>query len=208
MAQDRTSRRSTGAYAPEGGDRGSGTRWLWWLLGLLLLIALAILLISLLSGDDDDKDKKKAKTPTTQTAPPATAGSTDTTPAPSASSGAAGGAGQITADGQKVLPLPSGGALQKYESKTAQGASVNVQSVVGDEAFWVGSSASDRVLVHLEISQESPFKVKVGDKVTLTGRVKPVDDSTPGQLGVTDTEGAALLKKEGEYIGVTKLGRG
>ncbi|MDP9404040.1 MAG: hypothetical protein M3P85_12125 [Actinomycetota bacterium] len=71
-------------------------------------------------------------------------------------------------------------------------------------------STSDRVVVFLTPASahqrgESPFQVRAGQRVDLTGTVKPVpNDVTP--FGVDDSEGAGQLRSQGNYIEATRIG--
>jgi hypothetical protein len=88
-------------------------------------------------------------------------------------------------------------ALAGFVGRPAAGRAVKVVSVVGDEVFWVGSSSADRVLVHLRTSGESPPKVRAGDHATFTGTLAK---NAAGTYGVTEREGAALLKRQGVHV--------
>lgn len=185
------------------GEPGAGRRRPAWLIPLLALLALAILIVVvllLLSGGDD---KKKTSRPAAMQQP---------TPAPpgeaSSTSGAA--SGSLTAAGRPVLPLPAGAKLSSFMGQPASGRSVNVESVIADEAFWVGTSPQDRVLVHLARSMESPFQVKKGEHVTFTGTVKPATADTAARFGITDADSASQLRSQGGYIevGMGKIKQG
>src|SRR5215210_618916 len=73
---------------------------------------------------------------------------------------------------RKLLPPPAGG-LSAEVGKTATGKNVVVQSVNGNEGFFVGSSANERVYVEWggDVGQNEPsqFQPKKGDTVNLTG---------------------------------------
>jgi len=178
---------SQGARAAGGGGpRRKRGAWLWWLLGLLALLLLGAVLLGLLGGDDKQSsaDKQAAQ----KTAAPST--------------GAAAGAGSLTAGGTNLLPVPSGG-LAKYEGQAATGTDVTVQSVVKDEGFWVGSSKQDRVYVEyggdVGTDENRGFEPKVGDRVDLTGPVRPAP-ANPAQTLNLPTEDARLVSQQGAYI--------
>ena len=82
------------------------------------------------------------------------------------------------------------------------GTSVPVQSVVSDEAFWVGTSAKDRMFVRLERGSESPFKVRAGENVSFDGMLTQAGSGLANELGVTENEGASLLTDQGVYVDV------
>jgi hypothetical protein len=174
--------------SPERRKHKTPLGWLpWALLGLLGLLLLLSLLAGALVGGDDKK---------------ATSGNG------SGTSAAAGndGTGQLTAGSTDLLA--SRANLDKIGGLTGQpatGRGVQVQSVVADEGFWVGSSATDRVFVYLtpaarKSSGESGFQVKAGQQVDLNGTVARITGSGARELGVTDTEGARQLTSQGAYV--------
>lgn len=81
-------------------------------------------------------------------------------------------------------------------------------SVVADEAFWVGEPGR-RVLAFLTPQArtkagESPFQVQAGQRVQLTGTVRPLpNDLTP--FGVDKAEGADELRRQGHYVEATTV---
>lgn len=149
--------------------------WLpWALLGAIaLLLLLSLLLASLAGGDDDGGSGATASASTSR----------------------------LTSGGADVL---ASGALRGHVGQTATGQSVRVASVVSDEAFWVGSGSS-QVLVHLSPaarggSGESPYQVKAGDTVDLTGTVQRATAGTADDLGITAAEGAERLRSAGALV--------
>ena len=122
-------------------------------------------------------------------------------------SGAAASGGTLRAGQSTLLPVPAGG-LAALAGQTVTGQGVLVESVVGDEAFWVGSSATDRVLVHLSeqartAAGESPFQVAAGQRVDLEGVLQPL--AAASEFGVDEAEGAAQLQSIGHYIEATRI---
>jgi hypothetical protein len=158
--------------------------WLpWALLGLLaLLLLLALLAGTLVGGNDND-----ARTRTS-------------------GSSAAAAAGTLTVGSTDLLASRADlGRIGSLSGGQASGRAVTVQSVVADEGFWVGSSTTDRVFVHLtpqarKTNGESPFQVKAGQRIDLAGAVVRLSGGGPSALGVTDTEGARQLAQQGAYI--------
>lgn len=170
------------AGATRTAKRKAPLAWLpWALLGLLALALLLGLLLASLAKDDDPSGS---------------------------SSSASASSGQLTAKGADVLGSP--GALRGHVGQQADGKGVLVQSVVSDEGFWVGSSASDRVFVHLsEASRdgqaESPYQVKAGDRVDLTGTVQRLGSTSARDFGVTAAEGASQLASAGAFVEATSV---
>ena len=193
---------STGARAA--GDDGGGKKkkgLLPLLLGLLLLLALALLLFFLLRGDDDDSDRASSTATPTATATPSATPAGDGT---SATGGAAAGAGTLTAGGTELLPVPDASELDATEGEAATGEGVTVQSVVPGQGFWVGTSETDRVYVELggdTGEDEQPgqdVQVAEGDKVNLTGEVRPAPEY-PAQTLRLDPSDGDLVKSQGIF---------
>lgn len=154
-------------------------------------------------GADSGGDPDGAGTGSASTGA-ATGSATPTTAAAAPAAPAAGtSAGTVTAAGRALLPLPAGGLASALD-QAADGKGVNVESVVADEGFWVGSDPNNRLFVFLSdeakaATGESPFQVKAGQKVDFAGTVKALpDDLTP--FGVDRSEGADQLRQQGLYI--------
>jgi hypothetical protein len=163
-----------------------------WLLGLLILVLLGVLLWWFLTqGDDSTIDEPSSGGLPTQTG----------------ATGATGGeAGQITTtDGRDLLASlhdASGddtAGSSSFEHDTVQSDGVEVLTVVGDEAFWVGTSNA-RVLVALTPNGESVIDVDVGDVVAFSGIVRPVPNDAEGSFGIDEGEGMGELQDQGLYI--------
>ena len=207
--------RAPGRHRPQQGHRGSrpvrseehkrrGGGCLLPLLGLLLLAAVIVVLFLLLRGDDDSStDSTTPAGETTSSVSQSADGG-----APSAGASASGGeaAGTVDAGGTALLPVPQSG-LAAYSGQDVTGTSVPVESVVSDEGFWVGESQQDRVFVQLDVSGESPFKVTAGQTVSFAGVLRELSGD-PLTVGVTDPEGASMLKQQGQYIVASQLQEG
>ncbi|HEX8102166.1 MAG TPA: hypothetical protein VF533_06130 [Solirubrobacteraceae bacterium] len=173
-------RGSVGAVAAGGaGKRRLG--WLWALLGLLALALIVAALLGAFSGDDDTSASAKKATLGTGSA--------------------------------QLLPVPSGG-LGSLVGENANGQAVVVQSVVQNaenpdalEGFWVGTSKTDRVYVEYggDVgTDEATFAPKVGEKVNLSGPVRPAPESPERTLNL-DAEDAALVKQQGGYVNADQV---
>jgi hypothetical protein len=159
--------------------RGGGLRKLLPLLvGVLLAVLVALLLISLIGGKDSDDG---------------------------AGSGAS--VGQLAAGGANLLPPPANG-LSAQAGETATGKNVAVQSVNGNEGFFVGSSATDRVYVEwggdVGENEASRFQPQKGDRVNLTGPVQPAGAKQIRKLKLSpaDTE---LVRSQGAFVNADRV---
>jgi hypothetical protein len=107
-----------------------------------------------------------------------------------------------TGDGQDVLAAAGGGAgaLAPFEDQTVRAQGVDVQSVVGEDAFWAGSDPARRVFVVVSGVGDSVPDIAAGDRVDLSGivRVLPVDFEQ--RFGVDAADGSADLQAQGHYI--------
>ena len=172
--------------------------WLWWLLALLALVLLGLLLYFGLRDGGDETGSDGNAAAQQQAGNDADGGG-------GSGSGANSGAGAGTlasAGGQELLPVPAMNELSRLRHERVTGTSVPVESVVADEAFWVGTSEQDRMLVRLERATESPFKVRAGEIVSFDGVLARAGDGLAKELGVTENEGAPLLAEQGVYVDV------
>jgi hypothetical protein len=163
-----------------GGTRSSGTRKLLpLLLGLVLAIALALLLISLIGGDDSGDG-----------------GDTGSN------------AGQLTANGVSLLPPPANG-LAAQAGETATGKNVVVQSVNGNEGFFVGSSTTDRVYVEwggdVGENEASRFRPQKGQRVNLSGPLQPAGTRQLSKLKLPAAD-AELVRSQGAFVNADRVG--
>jgi hypothetical protein len=185
----------------EGRRRRGGLGWLV-PLGLLLLGLLALALYFGLRDGGNDEAGSGGNAAVQQqgqdeSGSPAGGGS-----AGAASGSAGAGAGTLTAGSRSLLPVPSATVLSGMVGQQVTGRSVPVESVVSNEAFWVGTSEQDRVFVRLERGSESPFQVRAGENVSFTGVLAQANAALAEKLGVTEAEGARLLARQGSYVDV------
>ncbi|MDZ8052598.1 MAG: hypothetical protein RMX68_029065 [Aulosira sp. ZfuVER01] len=101
---------------------------------------------------------------------------------------------------------------QTLVNRPVQFTNVNVQSVVGDRTFWVGSSNTQRVFVVLAPNldagtAENKIVVKKGQTLDLAGVLKPVPSVKQAQQqwkGLTATE-AQGLKNQIVYLQANQI---
>jgi hypothetical protein len=196
------SRRPRGAYTLGDGPPPKRRRklgWLW-LLGLLLLAGIVALVLALTLGGDDKGKSQSGKSGS------ASSGATNGGGSGAAASGA--GGGRLTADGARMLPVPSSG-LKRFIGKQAKGEDVIVLSRVRDprdpkalDGVWVGSSAKDRVFVEWGGGvgpDEAKFLPKVGQHVNLEGPVRPAPKNPEKTLNLRPRNAQAVTRR-GAYI--------
>lgn len=141
-----------------------------------------------------------APPPPTGSAPPPVA------PGPPPPAGGTAAVGTVVAAGAALLPLPADGLAASVDQRaTGTGTGVNVESVVSDEGFWIGSGPGDRLFVQLQIEGESPFQVEAGQVVDLEGTVVGVPADPEGALGVDAAEGRDELVQLGHLVLVDRL---
>ena len=196
--------------------------WLpWALLGLLaLLVAASLLLINAI--DDDGPDGAAGDTLGQVGSDGSGVDGADGNGQPAGAEGSSDGGSAAAGSGNRRLPpggaltaggqdvLASGGkGLGALAGQKADG-NADVESVVADEGFWVGSDAANRVFVFLtpearKAAGESGFQVKAGQTVTLTGTVKRSDGSFAERVGVDAAEGRQQLLDQGGYVEATAV---
>lgn len=146
-------------------EKKSGVNWLAWLLLLLGILALLWFLFS----QDDDRDEVVAEPAVVEQ--PAVV---DTTTAATA--------GAIT-----TLPALMAGPLTGMAGRQVQLTGVPVESVTGDEAFYIGDSATNRAYVLFNelptpnTAQEGNVDVNEDSTVTLSGTVMNASDAPAGK---------------------------
>ena len=184
----------------EDSRRRRGVPWWAWLLGLL---AIGALLFALFAGADNSTDAGSAGSQTTeQNGTSGDAGGA----AGSGGVGAAAVPGTLSAGSTNLLPIAgSGGDLGRYEGQAVEGNAVTVESVVGDEAVWIGNNTNERVFAWLNLEGESGPDIDAGDRINLSGAVEPVSSRLGQDLGVTATEGVDQLEEQGSYVEVTQV---
>jgi RNA polymerase sigma-70 factor (ECF subfamily) len=101
-----------------------------------------------------------------------------------------------------LLPVPPDLVAHTGEAVTA--ASVPVVSVVGDEAFWVGTGPDAQLLVIAE-GGESPLTITAGTLVSFTGSLTANSVDVAVDAGIDSSEGGEggdLLRRQGVHIAV------
>jgi hypothetical protein len=161
-----------------GGTDKGGLRKLLPLLLGLLLAVLLAVLLIALIGDDSDDG-----------------------------GGAGSDAGQLNAGGTNLLPPPSQG-LGGEVGQTATGKDVLVQSVNGNEGFFVGSSATDRVYIEwggdVGEDEASRFQPQKGQKVNLTGPIQSAGPRQIQKLKLSSAD-AELVRSQGAFVNADRV---
>jgi len=108
----------------------------------------------------------------------------------------------LTSEGRAILPLTGRPPLSRYAGDPVRAQGVRVQQVAADEGIWVGTSPRDRVWVKLTGTRESRPRVQRGDRVSFTGRMVEHQPGFARRVGVTASEGAGLLDRQGYHVEV------
>jgi hypothetical protein len=105
----------------------------------------------------------------------------------------------------KTLVWPDGmpEPIQSYEGLGVNAFGLKVTGVDADEGFWVEKNGR-RAWVQLQTSTESPYTVRVGDTVSLSGRVVPHDPDFPSRIYFCPgrTASATELSRQPEHLAV------
>jgi hypothetical protein len=116
-------------------------------------------------------------------------------------------AGQLTAGNAQLLPPPAGG-LSAQVGETATGKDALVQSVNGNEGFFVGSSTKDRVYVEwggdVGENEASRFQPQKGDKVNLTGPLQAAGPEQLRKLKLSEAD-AQLVRAQGAFVNADRV---
>ncbi len=183
----------------------------------LVLLAVTVLVAG--CGGGGSKSSNTGKSPTTtgsKYAAPTKTGTTTTTtksktrtgphPAPSASSKklARGALVVRTRSATTNLYPVLGGSLTSYAPGQVEGNAVEVLSVVGPQAFWVGKGPNQRLLVHIRLKGEKPpTNLAASKKVHIIGQLTKNRSAATNTFGVKDSADKALLDKQGAYAEVS-----
>ena len=176
---------------------------------VLLIVAVAVSIRSYDTSSDVEAAGRSAATSGqsgsgsgSQGAPGAGGGAAPSGPAGGAAT--PGAASVLTAGTRSLLPVPPRDELATLTGREVVGRGAPVQSVVADEGFWVGTSATERIFVFLTpaargTAGESPFTVQAGQKADLTGTLRALSGEA-SSLGVDEAEGASVLRNQGHYV--------
>lgn len=117
------------------------------------------------------------------------------------------GAGQLTAGNASLLPPPADG-LSAQVGETATGKDALVQSVNGNEGFFVGSSTKDRVYIEwggdIGENEASRFQPQEGDKVNLTGPLQAAGPKQLEKLKLSEAD-AQLVRSQGAFVNADRV---
>ena len=168
--------------------RRGGTPWWVWLLGLA---ALGLIAFMIFQGLNDDSS---------------TAGGTTSGTTSQGAGTEAGTPGAVVADGTDLLATSADAqTLGGYEGSQVEATDVTVESVTGDETFWVGESSDERLFVFLNLSGESGPDIDAGDEVSFSGTVEPLPVDFESRFDISADEGAGQLEEQGRYLQVTDI---
>ena len=102
-----------------------------------------------------------------------------------------------------VWPQDMPEPMTNYVGRRVNAFGLRVTSVDADEGFWVEKDGR-RAWVQLQTSTESPYTVKVGDTVSLSGRVLPHSPDFPSKIFFCPgrTASATELSRQPEHFAV------
>jgi len=103
---------------------------------------------------------------------------------------------------QRNPPVALSGAqpLAPYEGQTVRAQKVRVISAPGDEGFWVGESAANRVWVDLEREGPLSRRVAAGQQVSFVGKVAPNRSAVFKEHSVGGPPDLEQLKRQGFHV--------
>ena len=78
-------------------------------------------------------------------------------------------------------PQDMPGPITDYVGRRVTANGLRVTSVDADEGFWV-EKGGQRAWIQIETADESPYTVRPGDVVSVSGRVLPHDASFPSRI--------------------------
>ena len=115
--------------------------------------------------------------------------------------------GTLNAGGAQLLPPPASG-LSGEVGKAASGKDLVVQSVNGNEGFFVGSSTTDRVYVEwggdVGANEASRFQPQKGDRVNLTGPVQAAGAEQLRKLKLSGDD-LELVRSQGGFVNANRV---
>lgn len=106
----------------------------------------------------------------------------------------------LVAGGQALFPVHAT-ALRRLGGRHAVAHAVRVVSVVGPRIFWVGPSASTRLLVHMQ-GRGARYAIRPGQRLDFTGVVTRNPPRAAAAWGLTFSEGRGLLRAQRMHLEV------
>jgi hypothetical protein len=102
-----------------------------------------------------------------------------------------------------VWPQDMPGPMTDYVGRRVTAAGLQVTTVDADEGFWVTKDGR-KAWVQIETAVESPYTVRPGDVVSISGRVLPHDPNFPSQIFFCPDRqaSAAALSKQPTHFAV------
>jgi hypothetical protein len=117
------------------------------------------------------------------------------------------GSGRLAAGGAELLPPPANG-LSGQVGETATGQDVVVQSVNGNEGFFVGTSTTDRVYVEwggdVGQNEASRFRPQKGQRVNLTGPLQAAGAAELRKLKLSSAD-SELVRSQGAFVNADRV---
>jgi RNA polymerase sigma factor (sigma-70 family) len=109
-----------------------------------------------------------------------------------------------TENGRNLLRLPTA-ELERYVGRSVDGHRIKVSEVSADEGFWIDAGGGSRIWVQFDHRWESAVHVRAGDVVSFHGKIVRNRPDFAERVGLSASEGAAEVKREGYHVVVHKL---
>jgi hypothetical protein len=107
-----------------------------------------------------------------------------------------------TASNVPLIPVPAAARLRHLVGQHVIAEDIAVQSVVSHPGFWIGTSGSERLYVHLTRAELVRDRIRTGSRVAFTGKLVANLPGFAADDGVTGNEDAGLLTEQGVHVNV------
>jgi hypothetical protein len=173
--------------------------------GLVMSRLAPLALIALLAAGCGDNDESSSSSPPTTGATTTTAtattstvstGPSGTTPIPARPSSKG---NRLLLGTRDLYPLLSG-SLARYIPNQVTGKSVKVVETAGENSFWAGRNAKQRILVKIYTKGKPSSRVQAGQRADFVGHLAQATPLNASDLGASRKTGAPVLQNQGAYV--------
>ena len=106
----------------------------------------------------------------------------------------------LTVQQNPPIALSGDKTLAPYQGQTVRAQQVKVYSAPGDEGFWVGESAADRIWVDLDTGEPLSRRVAAGRRVSFVGKLAPNGQEVLTEPSVGGPPDVDQLKRQGFHV--------